>query len=148
MNIISSHKMFIISPSVTRAAVRGWFWVWGCSSDMSGCIHWDWYWYPGDCIRSSATSEATLPATSVTELRHRPRITSFWGSFCLSSREVVWFLIFPLYFPKSLNLSIRLLHFEPSPGGFNLSWPSCTCLTKQLKTKQASYDKKAGVLDV
>ena len=23
MNIISSHKMFIISPSVTRAAVRG-----------------------------------------------------------------------------------------------------------------------------
>ena len=82
MNIISSHKMFIISPSVTRAAVRGWFWVLGCSSDMSGCIHWDWYWYPGDCLRISATSEAILPWPSVAELRHRPRITSFWGSFC------------------------------------------------------------------
>ena len=53
MNIISSHKMFIISPSVMCAAMRGWFWVSGCSSDMSGCIHWDWYWYPGDCLRSS-----------------------------------------------------------------------------------------------
>ena len=41
-------------------------------------------------------------------------------------RKVVWFLKFPLYFPKSLNLSTRLPHFEPSPGGFNLSWPSCT----------------------
>ena len=75
MNIISSHKMFIISPSVTRAAVRGWFWVLGCSSDMSGCIHWDWYWYPGDCLRISATSVAILRATSVTELQLRPRTT-------------------------------------------------------------------------
>ena len=40
-------------------------------------------------------------------------------------REVVWFLKFPLYFPKSLNLSTHLPHFEPSLGGFNLSWPSC-----------------------
>ena len=90
MNIISSHKMYIISPSVTRAAVRGWFWVLGCSSDMSGCIHWDWYWYPGDCIRSSATSEAILPWPSVAELRHRPRITSFWGSFCEPSINWWW----------------------------------------------------------
>ena len=89
MNIISSHKMFIISPSVTRAAVRGWFWVLGCSSDMSGCIHWDWYWYPGDCLRISATSEAILPWPSVAELRHRPRITDFWGSFCQSNDDPV-----------------------------------------------------------
>ena len=38
MNIISSHKMYIILPSVTRAAIRGWFWVSGCSSDISRCI--------------------------------------------------------------------------------------------------------------
>ena len=38
MNIISSHKMYIISPSVTRAAIRGWFRVSGCSSDISRCI--------------------------------------------------------------------------------------------------------------
>ena len=37
----------------------------------------------------------------------------------------MWFLKFPLYFPKSLNLSTHLPHFEPSLGGFNLSWPSC-----------------------
>ena len=66
MNIISSHKMFIISPSVTRAAVRGWFWVSGCSSDMSRCIHWDWYWYPGDCLRSLG------------QLRHR--FATYYGS--------------------------------------------------------------------
>ena len=85
MNIISSHKMYKISPSVTCAAVRGWFWVSGCSSDMSGCIHWYWYWYPGDCLRSSATSEAMLPWPSVAELRLRPRITGFWGSFWKTS---------------------------------------------------------------
>ena len=66
MNIISSHKMYIISPSVTRAAVRGWFLVSGCSSDMSGCIHWNWYWYPGDCIRSLG------------QLRHR--FATYYGS--------------------------------------------------------------------
>ena len=66
MNIISSHKMYIISPSVRRAAVRGWFWVSGCSSDMSRCIHWDWYWYPGDCLRSLG------------QLRHR--FATYYGS--------------------------------------------------------------------
>ena len=75
MNIISSHKMFIILPSVMCAAVRGWFWVSGCSSDMSRCIYWYWYWYPGDCLRSFATLEAILRPTSVAELRLRPRIT-------------------------------------------------------------------------
>ena len=100
MNIISSHKMFIISPSVTCAAVRGWFWVSGCSSDMSGCIHWYWYWYPGDCLRSSATSEAMLPWPSVAELRLRPRITGFWGSFWKTKRDphphAAWITLKPL----------------------------------------------------
>ena len=130
MNIISSHKMFIISPSVTRAAVRGWFWVLGCSSDMSGCIHWDWYWYPGDCIRSSATSEAILPWPSVAELRHRPRITDFWGSFCQSSVYSVWRIFGVKIRGMKVQTFLPTVHYLWRIGISRYSWDLSTSIAK------------------
>ena len=133
MNIISSHKMYIISPSVTRAAVRGWFWVLGCSSDMSGCIHWDWYWYPGDCLRISATSEAILPWPSVAELRHRHRITSFWGSFC----EPIFHAICEHYvFEDAMNVSSAGWYLNLCKVGYNIpyNW-SPRCHSKMCETE-------------
>ena len=99
MNIISSHKMYIISPSVTRAAVRGWFWVSGCSSDMSRCIHWDWYWYPGDCLRSLG------------QLRHR--FATYYGSrISQKSGSVLGSRVFEAPFARLVSIDIRIIQVE------------------------------------
>ena len=87
MNIISSHKMYIISPSVTRAAVRGWFWVSGCSS-VSRCIHWDWYWYPSDCLRSLGQLCHRFATYCVSRICRSFRFGSGHGEFEASTRAL------------------------------------------------------------
>ena len=60
-------------------------------------------------------------------------------------REVEWFLKYPLYFPKSLNLSTHLPHFEPSLGGFKLAWPSCILSSRKTLHEIKEFSKKQNL---